>query len=125
MRLQRLNANDFTTLKIRVCAHSSLSGQKPALCPHHEDTGDNAAGCNNATPFAPGFGASMGGRAGHGDAVAGNGKTALVKTGDVIRTPPNEIHGLTNTVIEPFVYMTATTPPVDLTTSYGNAKSET
>ena len=47
-----------------------------------------------------------------------NGETAPVAAGDVIRTPPGEIHVLTNTGTASFVYVTATTPPVDLTTSY-------
>ncbi len=47
-----------------------------------------------------------------------DGETALVRTGEVIRTPAGEVHGLTNTGSEPFVYLTATTPPIDLTTAY-------
>lgn len=45
-------------------------------------------------------------------------KTQIVQAGEIIRTPPGEVHGLTNTGSEPFVYLTATTPPIDLTTSY-------
>ena len=44
-----------------------------------------------------------------------NGETAPVKVGDVIRTTAGETHGLRNTGGEPFVYLTATTPPIDLT----------
>jgi quercetin dioxygenase-like cupin family protein len=53
------------------------------------------------------------------------GETAPVEAGDVIRTPPGETHGLTNTGAETFVYPTATTPPVDLTASYKDTKSRT
>ena len=45
-------------------------------------------------------------------------ETAPVRAGEVIHTPPGGVHGLTNTGSEPFVYLTATTPPVDLTTAY-------
>ena len=50
-----------------------------------------------------------------------DGETASVTAGDVIRTPPGETHGLTNTGSEPFVYLTATTPPINLTASYRGA----
>ncbi len=45
-------------------------------------------------------------------------KTMVIHAGEVIRTPPGEVHGLTNSGAEQFVYLTATTPPIDLTTSY-------
>jgi quercetin dioxygenase-like cupin family protein len=47
--------------------------------------------------------------------------TAPVQAGDVIRTPSGDTHGLINTGREPFVYLTATTPPIDLTDSYQTA----
>ncbi len=47
-----------------------------------------------------------------------DGETVPVRAGEVIRTPPGEVHGLTNTGAEPFIYLTATTPAIDLTTSY-------
>ena len=48
-------------------------------------------------------------------------ETAPVRTGDVVRTPAGEVHGLANTGAAPFVYLTATTPPIDLTGSYRNS----
>ena len=50
-----------------------------------------------------------------------DGETAPVEAGDIIRTPPGETHGLSNTGRMPFVYLTATTPPIDLTASYQEA----
>ena len=41
-----------------------------------------------------------------------------VLAGEVIRTLPGEVHGLTNNGSEPFVYSTATTSSIDLTTAY-------
>ncbi len=41
----------------------------------------------------------------------------LVRAGGVTCTPAGEVHGLTNTGAEPFVDLTATTPPIDLTIS--------
>jgi quercetin dioxygenase-like cupin family protein len=45
-------------------------------------------------------------------------QSAPIQAGDIIRTPPGEVHGLTNTGAGPFVYLTATTPPLDFTTAY-------
>lgn len=45
------------------------------------------------------------------------GRTA-VQAGDVICTPAGEVHGLANTGTGPFAYLTATTPPIDLTSFY-------
>lgn len=52
-------------------------------------------------------------------------ETAAVQAGDVIRNAAGEVHGLTNTGTGPFVYLTATTPPIDLTTSYQGFGRET
>ena len=45
-------------------------------------------------------------------------KTMELRAGDVIHTPAGEVHGLTNSGKEPFVYLTATTPPINLTKDY-------
>ncbi len=41
-----------------------------------------------------------------------------MRTGDIIRTPPGVVHGIENTGTEPFVYLTVTTPPEDMTKFY-------
>ena len=46
------------------------------------------------------------------------GETVPVRAGEVIRTPPGEVHGLTNAGSETIVYLTATTPPINLTMAY-------
>ena len=46
------------------------------------------------------------------------GETARIQAGDVVRTPAGALHGLTNGGAAPFVYLTATTPPIDLRPSY-------
>lgn len=41
-----------------------------------------------------------------------------LRAGDVVRTPASEIHGVTNTGTEPFVYLAVTTPPQDFAPAY-------
>lgn len=40
--------------------------------------------------------------------------------GDVIRTPPGEVHGIENVGEVPFVYLTVTCPPEDMAGFYGS-----
>jgi mannose-6-phosphate isomerase-like protein (cupin superfamily) len=41
-----------------------------------------------------------------------------ITAGDVVRTPPGEVHGLFNSGDTPFVYLAITTPPQDFTAAY-------
>ena len=50
------------------------------------------------------------------------GQVAEIGAGDVIRTSPGEVHGVTNTGSEPFVYLAVTTPPQDFTDAYLGTK---
>ena len=52
------------------------------------------------------------------------GETAPEQTGDVVRTPAGELHGLTNIGAEPFVDLTATTPSIDLRPPYRIAATQ-
>jgi len=52
---------------------------------------------------------------GRGTLLLKDGGSDEVRTGDVIITPPGEVHGIANTSEEPFVYLTITTPPEDFT----------
>jgi quercetin dioxygenase-like cupin family protein len=47
-----------------------------------------------------------------------------IAAGEVLRTPPGEIHGVINTGTEPFVYLSVTTPPQDFTQAYERMKTE-
>jgi quercetin dioxygenase-like cupin family protein len=47
-----------------------------------------------------------------------DGRSDAVAAGDVVITPPGEVHGVTNTGDEPFVYLSVTTPPEDFTNAY-------
>jgi quercetin dioxygenase-like cupin family protein len=47
-----------------------------------------------------------------------DGQTDSLRAGDVVRTPPGTIHGVTNPSSEPFVYLAVTTPPQDFTPAY-------
>ncbi|MCJ2087639.1 cupin domain-containing protein [Methylobacterium sp. E-005] len=41
-----------------------------------------------------------------------------MRAGDIIRTPPGDVHGIENTGSVPFVYLTVTTPPEDMRSFY-------
>ena len=47
-----------------------------------------------------------------------DGQSAAITAGDVVITPPSDVHGVTNTGDEPFVYLSVTTPPEDFTDAY-------
>ena len=47
-----------------------------------------------------------------------DGKTAPMERGDVLRTPIGEVHGIENTGVERFVYLTITAPPEDMSPHY-------
>ena len=42
-----------------------------------------------------------------------------IKAGDLVRTPKGHVHGIENTGAVPFVYLTVTCPPEDMTRFYG------
>ncbi len=45
-------------------------------------------------------------------------ETQPVSAGDLVFIPPNAVHGLQNTGGEPLIYVSAATPPFDLTEAY-------
>ena len=47
-----------------------------------------------------------------------NNQADRICVGDVVRTPAGDVHGVTNTGTEPFVYLAVTTPPQDFTDAY-------
>ena len=49
-------------------------------------------------------------------------RTDRLGAGDVVRTPAGEIHGVSNTGPEPFVYLAVTAPPQDFTAAYRGPK---
>src|SRR5215210_2004056 len=50
-----------------------------------------------------------------------NGATEAIRAIDVVRTPAGEVHGVTNSGSEPFVYLAVTVPPQDFTPAYRGA----
>lgn len=50
--------------------------------------------------------------------LMGDKNQAELRTGDIIRTPPGDSHGIVNTGNEPLVYLAITAPPEDFTTAY-------
>lgn len=55
---------------------------------------------------------------GSADMLLADGQTRAIRAGDVVRTPPGEIHGLHNGGNEPFIYLAITAPPVDFREAY-------
>lgn len=56
--------------------------------------------------------------AGSAELLHGNSSTEAMVTGDIVRTPPGEVHGIKNTGSVPFVYLTVTCPPEDMSRFY-------
>ncbi len=56
--------------------------------------------------------------AGEGALLLAGGEQAPLKTGDIVRTPAGDTHGVENTGREPLVYLAITTPPEDFTPRY-------
>ncbi len=56
---------------------------------------------------------------GNGRLLLANGESEPLADGDVIRTPPGEVHGLTNTGTTELIYISVTTPPQDFSDAYG------
>jgi quercetin dioxygenase-like cupin family protein len=53
-----------------------------------------------------------------------DGKAEEIKAGDVVRTPAGEVHGVTNSGREPFMYLAVTVPPQDFTGAYESRPSQ-
>jgi quercetin dioxygenase-like cupin family protein len=48
-----------------------------------------------------------------------------IAAGDVVQTPKGHVHGVENTGAEPFVYLTVTCPPEDMTVFYESRRDAT
>jgi mannose-6-phosphate isomerase-like protein (cupin superfamily) len=55
---------------------------------------------------------------GSGRLLLRDGMQSELRSGDIVRTPPGETHGVENTGNEPLVYLAITTPPEDFTPAY-------
>ena len=55
---------------------------------------------------------------GEGILLLGNEQTELLRAGDIICTPPGEIHGVVNTGSGTLVYLAVTIPPQDFSSAY-------
>ena len=119
MRLQRLTQSDFTTLENPGVRSQQLIW--PRNAPDAKVTMTRVTMQRGATTPRHSHPASEQTwivEQGVATLLLGDDETAPIRAGDVVRSPAGEVHGLTNTGAEPFVYLTATTPPIDLTTSY-------
>ena len=61
--------------------------------------------------------------AGSATLLLADNQTEELRTGDIIRTPAGTIHGIENTGSEPFVYLTVTSPPEEMTKFYIGRKN--
>ena len=57
-------------------------------------------------------------QSGSGVLLLANGKTQAICAGDVVRFAENEVHGLENTGVEAFEYLSVTAPPIDFSYAY-------
>lgn len=62
--------------------------------------------------------------AGEATLLKDGGQTEPLRVGDVVRTPPGDVHGVENTGDEPFVYLAVTSPPQDFTTAYERGRDD-
>jgi quercetin dioxygenase-like cupin family protein len=60
---------------------------------------------------------------GEGILLLGNEQTEVLRAGDIVRTPPEEIHGVVNSGNEPLVYLAVTTPPQNFSSAYDTTRS--
>jgi mannose-6-phosphate isomerase-like protein (cupin superfamily) len=59
---------------------------------------------------------------GHADLLLKDEQSRPIQAGDIVRTPPGEVHGVHNHGTEPFVYLAITTPPIDFRPAYDAAR---
>lgn len=119
MSIQRLTPNDFTTLENPGVLSQQIIWPKNA--PEAKVTMTRVTmepGATTPRHSHPKSEQTWIIERGTATLLLANDRTAEIKAGDVVRTPAGEVHGITNTGGEPFVYLTATTPPIDLTASY-------
>jgi mannose-6-phosphate isomerase-like protein (cupin superfamily) len=55
---------------------------------------------------------------GSGQLLLEHGTSSELTAGDIIRTPPGDMHGVENTGNEPLIYLAITTPPEDFRARY-------
>lgn len=60
---------------------------------------------------------------GEGVLLLGDEQTEVLRTGDIVRTPAGEIHGIVNSGKEPLVYLAVTAPPQDFSSAYRTTTS--
>ncbi len=59
---------------------------------------------------------------GEGVLLLGNERTEVLRAGDVVRTPAEDIHGVANSGQEPLVYLAVTVPPQNFSSAYDRAR---
>jgi quercetin dioxygenase-like cupin family protein len=62
---------------------------------------------------------------GEGFLLLGNEQTEVLRAGDIVRTPAEDIHGVANSGLEPLVYLAVTVPPQNFSPAYATTRSAT
>ena len=57
---------------------------------------------------------------GNGELLVANENSEPLVKGDIVRTPPGEVHGIKNVGTGDFIYLSVTTPPQDYSAAYEN-----
>lgn len=123
MTVQRLTANDFDVLenpgvtsvqivwgenapdsKVTITRVTMMPGAESPRHTHEKAEQTWLVECGEAT------------------LLLANEETAPLKAGDVVRTPAGDVHGVTNTGSDKFVYLAITTPPQDFRSAYERQK---
>ena len=119
LTIQRLSAADFTTL--HNCGIRSVQIVWPKNAPEAWATISRVTmepGATSARHVHPESEQIWLIEKGNALLLTSDGQTEGLQAGDVVRTPPGTIHGVTNTGTEPFIYLAVTTPPQDFAPAY-------
>jgi quercetin dioxygenase-like cupin family protein len=124
LTIQRLSAADFTTLQnsgvrsVQIVWPNNAPEARVTITRVSMEPG--AASARHAHPVSEQIWLIERGSA---LLLMNDGQTDGLRAGDVVRTPPGTIHGVTNTSSEPFVYLAVTTPPQDFSPAYNGRQT--
>ncbi len=123
LTIQRLSAADFTTLQnsglrsVQIVWPNNAPDARVTITRVTMEPG--AVSARHAHPISEQIWLIEQGSA---RLLMADGETDGLQAGDVVRTPPGAIHGVSNTGSEPFVYLAVTTPPQDFSAAYQGRK---
>ena len=119
MAVQRLSSKDFTTLESpgarsqQIVWPQNAPGAQATITRVTVDPGGVSGRHSHSTAEQTWLIES-----GEARLLLADDRSEPMRAGDVVRTPPGDVHGVENTGAEPFVYLAVTTPPQDFTGAY-------